>query len=340
MEKCQRTLIAFTILLSTVFTANVRGQNPEPLIAKLLGHKDAIESLAFSANGDFLLSGGDDTTVRFWNLAKRQEVHVFTGHTAWINAVALSPDGKLAASSSAKEKSVRLWDTEKGKLIKTLTKEDAVNSLAFSPDGRVLAAGGYNHLRFFDIQTGEVRKKVWLYEYQGLQATVVAFSPDGSTIMSTIVDLPGNIPGRFREWDVKTDKLKKDVALGFSYWPENPQAAISNDGRLVAFWEKLNQQVIVWDVNNQKEKWKFPGFSDRAWSFAFSPGGGTLAIGSWDGSIKLLDMRSGAEVGKLNLGKELCAFALAFSPDGKVLAAGMEDSSIRIWKVGAIRAEK
>ena len=100
-----------------------------------------IQSVVFSPDGKLLASGGFDNTVRVWNVARRREI--FTqelGEYSKIYVVAISPDGKTVASAGI-HREIHLWQLADRKLIGTLNTKGWCKALAFSPDGRFLAAG-------------------------------------------------------------------------------------------------------------------------------------------------------------------------------------------------------
>ena len=114
-------------------------------------HTKPIFALAFSPDAKSLVSGSWDNTVKVWDVAKAELLHTLTTDDQPLNAVALSPDGKTVALGIVTRKDkkitgheVRLFDVETGKLERTLkvTGTVGVMTLAFSPDGRTLAAGG------------------------------------------------------------------------------------------------------------------------------------------------------------------------------------------------------
>jgi RepB DNA-primase from phage plasmid/WD domain, G-beta repeat len=86
----------------------------------------------FSPDGRFALSGSDKT-LRLWDIATRQCLRIFEGHTDSVKSAAFSPDGRFALSGSS-DKTLRLWDVTTGQCLRTF--EDGATPVAFSPDGR------------------------------------------------------------------------------------------------------------------------------------------------------------------------------------------------------------
>jgi WD40 repeat protein len=136
------------------------------MVRRLAGHDQAVVSVAFSPDGALLASGGDDSTIRLWRVADGAALAALTGGSEHVYAVAFSPDGRWLASGGrarsavgtfwhqltgggAKGPAVRLWRVRDGALQAVLEHSDDVMSLAFRPDGRLLAtasADGSNAL--------------------------------------------------------------------------------------------------------------------------------------------------------------------------------------------------
>ena len=115
-----------------------------PGIAALTGHTDRIHSMTFSPDGNTLVTGSYDGTVRLWDVATHRQIGApLAGHDGEIYSVAFSPDGKVVASG-ADDGMVRLWDVATHRQIGAplAGHDDEINSVAFSPDGKTLVASG------------------------------------------------------------------------------------------------------------------------------------------------------------------------------------------------------
>lgn len=170
-----------------------------PLLRTLEGHSDWVSSIAFSPDGLRLASGSLDGTVRIWSLSTGECSGIVRDQTKgvgkWketlraysnsISSIAISPDGSLLASGGS-DTSVKLWDMATGELRRVLfqrmltSRMTSVTCLAFSPDGHTLASASYhNTVKLWDVASGELRRRV------AEPTKSVAFSPDGSALVST-----------------------------------------------------------------------------------------------------------------------------------------------------------
>jgi WD40 repeat protein len=101
------------------------------------GHTGAVTTVA--THGTALVSGGEDGTVRIWDLAERRPAHLRRGHAGWVYAVAISPDGRTIASAGD-DATIRLWQLDTGESTGILTGHlRRIRSLAFTADGRLVS---------------------------------------------------------------------------------------------------------------------------------------------------------------------------------------------------------
>ncbi|MFA6074473.1 MAG: RING finger protein [Negativicutes bacterium] len=171
-------------------------------VKTLIGHSDLVRSVAFSEDGKRLVSGGDDKTVKIWNLATGSSKNL-KGHKGWVKSVAFSPDGKVVASGSF-DSTVKIWDAETGEEEHNLTGHDAwVRDVEFSPDGKHLATcGDDKQIKIWNVATGECEKTMtghdrWVNDVQ--------FSDDGKQLISAGGD------GTEKVWDIDTEKCLSTI---------------------------------------------------------------------------------------------------------------------------------
>lgn len=166
------------------------------LIQALRIHSRNVNSLAFSYEGTMLASGSGDHTVRVWDTRTWLCLYILN-HLKGVHAVAFNPKSFIIASGG-EEGYIRLWDATTGLCIKALPQTDQecvwTRSLAFSPDGNILAAGGGISVGLFDVATAKCLHKlmrqrvVSKYSFGTPEIMAVAISRDGKTIASAAGD--------------------------------------------------------------------------------------------------------------------------------------------------------
>ena len=144
---------------------------------------ESVYSVNFSPDGETLVSGSSDKTVRLWNVSDGKEIAILKGHTDSVDSVSFSPDGKTLASGSS-DKTVRLWNVSDGKEMAMLTgHSESVDSVSFSPDGKILASGSFdNTARLWNVSDG---KQLMILTGHSDIINSVGFSPDGKILAAT-----------------------------------------------------------------------------------------------------------------------------------------------------------
>jgi WD40 repeat protein len=244
------------------------------------------------------------------------ERRLLSGHTAGINAVAFSPDGRLVLTGSD-DNTARLWEAPAGKPVATLSGGGGVTAVAFSPDGRLVLTGSVWTARLWKTATG---KPVATLSGPN-RVTAVAFSPDGRLVLT------GSSDKTARLWRAADGK---PVATLAGDTGSVSALAFSPDGTLVLTTSGDNT-ARLWETATGKPVATLSGHTARVTAVAFSPDGRLVMTGSWDNTARLWEAATGKPVVTL-AGHTDSVFRVAFSSHGRLVLTGSDDNTARLWE--------
>lgn len=306
----------------------------------LEGHSDWVNALAGTPDGQWLVSGSSDGTVRLWDMTLASSARVLEWHRGPVMAVACAADGRRVASGSDaaltaspasgdsegdRENAVILWDARAGReLQRFVGHTHGVLALAFSPGGgsRLLSASRDKTLRLWDTASGRLLR---LFAGHEDWVSAVAFAPNGQWGASASRDSNVNT------WDLLRMKPMKCLR-GHGDWVR--AVCITPDSQfLVSGGDDKN--VRVWDTRRGEVVRILEGHEDWVYCVACTSDGRLVLTGGRDQTVRVWDLASGTNVACLR-GHTGCVTALFVAPGTPWVASASADGSIRFWDLTPI----
>jgi WD40 repeat protein/serine/threonine protein kinase len=281
----------------------------------------SLRSLAFSPDGKKLLWSDADSAVNLWDL-ETDEVRTFKGHKGTCRGVAFDPRGRWVASGSG-DGTAKLWDLESGHEVQSLP-TPFVEGLAFSPDGRYLAAATESGARMWDLNSPREPREIELEGNTKDMIESVSISPDGLYLAATHSNA-------VRLWEVESGgasaTLRGHSNLLF-------KIAFLDGGRMLASGS-MDRTVKLWDVARASDvRDVLTLHSTSVDSLVFTPDGRILISGGSDARLRRWDVATGRQLAPLGVPKvSTRVYGLTISPDGRTLA----DPRVGLWDLETCR---
>ncbi|MFF2506595.1 TIR domain-containing protein [Streptomyces sp. NPDC058067] len=301
-------------------------QRHSPMGQPFTGHTSTVTAVAFSPDGSTLASASNDTTVRLWDVRAQRQAGPSIS-TRNLSAAALSPDGRTLAVI-ASGTAVRFLNVATRRQIGApLDVGDQAPTIAFSPDGKVLATDTYgtraNVVKIWDIRTR--RQIARLVHAHTTSSVSLTFSPDGRTLT-----IPGD--SSLRIWNLATHRQ-----IGTVPGAGTSDIVFSPDSRTIAT-NTADDKVVFWDAATHRRIGETPlAHTAQILALNFSPDGTMLATASRDNTVRFWSVATRKQIGEPLTGHRSGVTSVAFSPDGKVLVTGSMDQTLRLWDVATGR---
>jgi WD40 repeat protein len=312
--------------------------------------------LAYSPDGARLAVGSEDGDVHVYDATNGKEMLVLKGHQGRVNAIAFDPSGSTLATAGFVDGKARVWDATSGDELAKVdqarsqryaggrcplyrTSLEQVFDVAFSPDGAVLATGGWggpSSTLVWDPATGERFSLLSEDPEQDPWGRSVDFSPDGRLVA-------GEGSDDVFVWSVEGAGLVARMRA-----PQVTALAFSPDGRRLATGS-LDGGLTVWEARTGRQLDALTGNLGQVMDLAFAPDGASLATSSSDGTLRLWEVGTGRHTltiangvaGEVGAESKFCfrtlqvarlgvGGKLAFSPDGTRLAYTAADATVRV----------
>ena len=266
----------------------------------VLVHPSSVESCAFSPDGRFVVSGSADNVARIWSADTGAQIAALQGHTGSVDACAFSSDGRFVATGS-RDRSVRVWPADSSGAPASLAGHaQAITCCCFSPDGRRIASASRDEsLKLWDGETGAELQTLTGHRHP---IGTCAFSPDGAWLVSG----PSGLGVGVEVTDLSTgERIPRDDAIS------------------------------IWNVRTGDQAAALKGsgyrYDSRISVCRYSPDGRRIVSAASEGTLKVWDAATGAEIATLDGQDEEAILDCVFSPDGRRILSASEGGLLRMW---------
>jgi WD40 repeat protein len=248
----------------------------------LSGLVDEVNSLAFSPDGQTLVSGGADSTIKIWHVGALDLIDILHKHNGMVRCVAFTPDGRMLATGGDDRK-IMFWDLMQRQVTITLSLDDtAAYALAFSSDGKTLVTGSYRKIKVWRVcgpEASITSEPQLLHSFTAHSHIVrsLVISADGKTLIS------GSRDKTIKIWQLETGELIHTLA---GHRDGVYTIALSPDGQILASGS-VDKTIKLWHLQTGELLGTFIGHTSTVTALAFTASGEILVSGSLDKTIKI-----------------------------------------------------
>ncbi|MBD0336577.1 MAG: WD40 repeat domain-containing protein, partial [Cyanobacteria bacterium Co-bin13] len=286
------------------------------LVRALEGHTRPIRTMLL-VNGDTLISGSEDKTIRIWNLQQGTTEQTLEGHTSVVLALALSTDQQTLYSAGS-DQSIIFWDIASGQPQKTLrpAHESPINTLALSPDGKVLASGSADGVvKLWNAETGELIEQL---RQEGPLVNTLLFNRNGESLIAGGAALD--------VWNLKTQEemsfeTNQDLINRLAISPDNQTVISADVDKTVRFWDLATGELIGTATEHSRSVNDVVVGSNSL----------TFVTASADGTLAVWDMDSKQPIERLQ-GFDSDVYRYIEGPSGQIVTTGGTDNTIKVWQ--------
>src|SRR5262245_10756572 len=300
-----------------------------------LRHGADVTGLAYSPDGQRLVTCSKDGSVRIWDLANGREIRAYRGHGDAVRAVAWAPNGKFVASAAGND--IHIWNPDDGKFIRRLTGHTKlVQCLAIRPDSKAIASGGDDDtLRVWDADSDKL-----LIDLGKQQGPIMGVAYNSSGKMLASVNGNGRLHIHIPD---ATETSKRSPVDQVAHTSGAYQVAFSPEDKFVATCGDRSAKLFGLGDKMGLRLNEFTGHNGLVTALAVSKDGKWLATGTagaGDYMVRVFEVASTDKLVRTFQGHQSQITGLAFSPDGETLASASMDQNVRLWSMRPVDSHK
>ncbi|MEW4488784.1 protein kinase [Thalassoglobus sp. JC818] len=309
---------------------------PEPEFNALDGHSSSIHALCFSNDGELLISGGRDNSIKVWDTKSVSTIKTFRGHFGEVRAVDVSSDGRTIFSG-AKDSRAVAWNIDQYEEIRVLNgrslsgHSDAILNVAYDPEGsRIVTASRDRTGRIWNAHTGEL--ELTLAEGHQFLTSNAVFLPDGRILATAAAD------DTVRLWDVATGaqileipKTGQSAVIGISF--DGKWLLTGSNDQSTQLW-RLDEVLKLASIESIDSVEDLPikpvsleGHHGRVTSVSFAPDRNQLVTCDSNGRMILWDAETAEVIWEVRHHNRLIS-QVAFTPDGQQILTACHDHTV------------
>ncbi|MBL7919409.1 MAG: WD40 repeat domain-containing protein [Bacteroidia bacterium] len=306
--------LALAFLLSIFFA-----KAQDSLVATLLGHAGAVNSIDVSPDNKTLISGSKDETLRIWNLADHSNTKTISNPGYSVKKVKFNSKGNKFLATTFED--FMEFDLAKAKKIRTKKKAHTtfIEGCSYSPNDEFIVSTSWRDKTLVIWKASSLKKQAETAEVTWVDNAV--FNKASTLIIS------GGHDDVLKMWDVNTGGLIKQFA-GHEDWVYD--ICFSADEKYI-YSASMDKTIKIWDISSGKQISTLKGHSDGVVSLDISKDGKYLASAGLDKEIIIWDLNT-KTIAKKFPAHDLTIMDVKFGPDANTLYSASMDKTIKIWK--------
>jgi WD40 repeat protein len=295
------------------------------VLVSLNGLSNAVQSVAFGPDGRLVAAtGGDDNLVRLVDSVAGVVVLELGGHMDFVSSVLFSPDGRNVVSSSL-DRTIRIWEVESGGLLDTIRTD--LLDMAISLDGHELTSvSGVGEVRTWNLETGDQVSVIG--HAAGFPEVVLSadFSEDATRLAV------GTLDGNVEVWNMELGEQIRTIPTTLRTGNRTGTVytlTMTPDGDGLLAINNEDHVIHKWDIGLAISIASIEGYASSVTSLAFDPNSSLLAVGHFNGPVRIWDAES-RRLLRILRGHADVVHLLYFE-DSDVLASAGDDNAFRRW---------